>query len=39
MVENGRAERVELDGGPDEPERLGALAARLLRGTPPGARQ
>jgi hydroxymethylbilane synthase len=39
MVENGRAERVELDGGPDEPERLGALAARLLRGMPHGARQ
>jgi len=37
VVEGGRADRVELDGAADEPERLGALAAGLIRGTPRGA--
>lgn len=33
VVEDGRAERVELEGGPDQPEELGALAARLVLGS------
>ena len=30
VVEGGVAHRVELEGGPEDPERLGALAARLV---------
>lgn len=32
MVEDGRAQRVELESGPERPEELGALAARLVQG-------
>ncbi len=32
VIDKGGAERVELEGGPEAPEELGAMAARLITG-------